>query len=109
MTSRISFIVLFLASLFATRSSDAQNAGGGGGGGQVEVYMQVKPADPSDPKQRGKAPEIEATVVGGSKTTIDKLTLSTMNKGQKVTMKASKLREYTDGTETIAIALVING
>jgi hypothetical protein len=104
MTSRISLIVLFLASLFATGTAAAQ-----GGGGQVEVYLQVKPPDQSDPKQKGKPPQIEATIVGGAKTTIDKLTLSTVHQGQKVTMKAEKLREYAEGTEAIAIALVING
>jgi len=92
------FVALF-SSLYA-KTALAQN---------VEVYLQVKPADPADPKQRGKAPQIEATVVGGSKTTVDKFSISTTNAGQKVTLKADKLRDYTEGTETIAIALVING
>jgi len=103
MRTRAPLIVLFIAfvsSLWAPRIAHADN---------VEVYLQVKPADPADPKQRGKAPTIEATVVGGAKTTVDKFTLSTTNGGQKVTMKADKLREYTEGTEAIAIALVING
>jgi hypothetical protein len=103
MRTRVPLIVLFIAfvsSLWAPRTAHADN---------VEVYLQVKPADPADPKQRGKAPQIEATVVGGAKTTVDKFTLSTTNGGQKVTMKADKLREYAEGTETIAIALVING
>jgi hypothetical protein len=95
----ILFVALF-GSLFAN-SAFAQN---------VEVYLQVKPADPADPKQRGKAPQIEATIVGGAKTTVDKFSLSTNGpNGQKVTMKAEKLREYSEGTETIAIGLVING
>jgi hypothetical protein len=87
----------------------ANSGGGGGGGGQAEVYLTVRAPDPKDPKDKGKAPEIEATIVGGPKTTQDKFTLSTTNATQKVTMKASKLRDYVDGTETIAIALVING
>jgi hypothetical protein len=105
MTTRASILLLVLLSLLVgSRSSRA-----GEGGGTVEVYLQVKPPDPADPKQKGKAPKIEATVVGGAKTTVDKFSLSTTNAGQKVTMKAEKLREYTEGTETIAIALVING
>jgi hypothetical protein len=111
MTRRIPlhFLILsFVVSLFATRTASA-GPEAGGGGGQVEVYLQVKPADPTDPKQKGKAPEIEATIVGGAKTTAEKLSISTTNAGQKVTLKPSKLREYTEGTETIAIALVING
>lgn len=101
MKTRVSLLLLFIFGLFAQRTAYAE--------GQVEVYLQVKPADPTDPKQRGKAPTIEATIIGGAKTTVDKFGLSTTNGGQKVTMKADKLREYADGTETIAIALVING
>jgi hypothetical protein len=73
------------------------------------VEMQVKPRDQSDPKQKGKAPQIEATIIGGPKVPLDKLSISTTKNNQKVTLKAEKLREYTEGTETIAIALVING
>ncbi len=103
--TRISLFVLFLASLVATPRVHAQ----ADKGSQVEVVLQVKPPDPTNPKERNKAPEIEATIIGGQKTTMDKLTLSTTNAGQKVTMRAAKVREYTEGKETIAIALVING
>jgi hypothetical protein len=103
MKTRASILILlfvaFFSSLYA-KTAHAQN---------VEIYLQVKPADPTDKKERGKAPKIEATVIGGAKTTVDKFTLSTTNNGQKVTVKAEKLREYSEGTETIAIALVING
>ena len=95
----ITLFVAFFSSLYA-KTAHAQN---------VEVYLQVRPPDSTDPKQRGKAPRIEATIVGGAKTTVDKFTLSTTNAGNKVTIKADKLREYAEGTETIAIALVING
>ena len=92
-------LVAFFGSFHAKRAY-AQN---------VEVYLQGRPADPADKKERGHAPKIEATIVGGAKTTVDKFTLSTTNNGQKVTVKAEKLRDYSEGTETIAIALVING
>src|SRR5664279_2143758 len=85
------------------------NGNSGGGGGTAEVFLSVRAPDRKDPKQADKAPMIEATVVGGPKTTLDKFTLSTTNQNQKVVMKATKLRDYVDGTETIAIALVING
>lgn len=104
--TRISILVLFLATLFAPR---VHADGGGDKSSQVEVVLQVRPPDPTNPKERNKAPEIEATIIGGQKTTQDKLTLSTTNAGQKVTMRAAKVREYTEGKETIAIALVING
>src|SRR3954470_20387632 len=101
MKTRVSLLLLFIFGLFAGRTAHAD--------GQVEVYLQVKPADPTNPKEKGNAPRIEATVIGGAKTTVDKFSISTTNAGQKVTIKADKLREYTEGTETIAIALVING
>lgn len=98
------FGMCFLAG--ATAFADGNS---GGGGGQAEVFLSVKAPDQKDPKQAGKPPMIEATIVGGPKTTLDKFSISTTNQNQKVTMKASKLRDYVDGTETIAIALVING
>jgi len=104
---RISILLLFFTTLFGARATYAQPKDSGGS--SVEVVLQVKPPDPANPKERNKAPEIEATIIGGQKTTMDKLTLSTTNAGQKVTMRASKVREYTEGKETIAIALVING
>lgn len=102
MKTRVSLLLLFIFGLFAQRTARAD-------GGQVEVYLQIKPADQTNPKERGKAPRVEATIVGGAKATVDKFSLSTTAGGQKVTIKADKLREYTEGTETIAIALVING
>ncbi len=101
MRSRIQLLILFMTVFCATRLAHAQAT--------VEVYMQVKPADPADPKQKGKAPQVEATIIGGPKVPIEKFSLSTTNKNQKVTLKPEKLREYTEGSETIAIALVING
>src|SRR5258706_9487328 len=78
-------------------------------GNSVEVYLQVKARDPKDPKQEGKPPSLEATIIGGPKVPLEKFSISTTNQTQKVTIKADRLREYTEGTETIAIALVING
>src|SRR5687767_13824147 len=106
MRSRINNTILFfLATVFAvfgaTRTAHAQ--------GSVEVYMSVKPADATDAKQKGKAPSVSATIIGGPKVPLEKLTISTTHKNQKVTMKAEKLREYTQGTETLALVLVING
>lgn len=101
MKTRVSLLLLFIFGLFAPEAARAE--------GQVEVYLQVRPADQTNPKERGKAPRIEATVVGGAKTTVDKYSISTTVGGQKVAIKADKFRDYAEGTETIAIALVING
>jgi uncharacterized protein YegL len=75
------------------------------GGNTAEIYMTVKAPDQTDLKQ----PRIDVTVVGGPTLTVDKFSISTTNKATKVTMKADKLSPYSAGTETIAIALVING
>jgi hypothetical protein len=103
MSIRAYLLVLFTV-VFGVVSGAVRVAHGSG-----EVHFQVRPADPSDPKQKGKAPFIEATVVGAPKVPIDKFSLSTVHKNQKVSLKPDKFRDYTDGTETIAIALVING
>jgi FHA domain len=107
-TKALYVIAVMLAALVGPTFAD-NSPGGGGGGNGAEIYMTVRVPDPKDPKQMGKAPGIDVTVVGGQTTTADKLSLSTTNKGIKVTMKAEKVRPYSEGNETIAIALVING
>jgi hypothetical protein len=105
MKTRSSFLwaiaIAMLAGLYVAKPARADNS--------VEVFLTVQAPDQKDPKQAGKAPTIEATIVGGQKTTLDKFSLSTTNQNQKVLIKADHLHEYTEGKETIAIALVING
>lgn len=93
---------LALGALIAMRQAHAES-------NVVEVYAQVRVPDSRDPKQARKAPSLDVTVIGGAKVPLEKFSLSTINQGQKVSLKPEKLREYTEGTETIAIALVING
>jgi hypothetical protein len=100
-TRALSIIVMALG-LIWTRSARAD-------GNSVEVYLQVKAPDTKDPKQADKPPSLLATIIGGPKVPLEKFSISTTNNQQKVMLKAEKLREYTEGTETIAIALVING
>lgn len=102
MTTRILTILAVLAALVVGRTARADDA-------QTELYAHVKIPDQKDPKQKGHAPEIELTVVGGAKVPLEKYSLSTTNNGQKVTIKPSRLRDYVQGNETIAIALVICG
>jgi hypothetical protein len=94
-------LLIVMALLFASRIVHAE--------GSVTVQFQVKVPDQTDPKQKGKAPRLEATIIGGPNVLVDKLSLSTTNKNQKVTMKADRLKSYTEGNETLAVALVING
>ena len=104
MKTKLFLAILILAGVFFARPRRAR-----ADGGSVDVFLTVQPPDEKDPKQAGKAPTIEATVVGGQKTTLDKFSLSTTNQNQKVVVKASHIRDYVEGKETIAIALVICG
>lgn len=101
MKTAYALIITLLVGLYTAKPVRADS--------NVEVFLSVVPPDPKDPKTKDKAPAIEATIVGGQKTTVDKFSLSTTNQNQKVVMMASKLRDYSEGHETIAIALVING
>ncbi len=70
----------------------------------VEIHMAVKAS--ADPKA---APEIEATIIGARRTALEQWWLSTTIGHRKVTVPASRVRSYAEGTETIAIALVVQG
>jgi len=97
-------------SLFATRARADGPPQGAGDNSEIGTYLVVNVPDEKDPKEKGKAPSIEATIVNGPKVPLEKFTISAVGPDkQRVTIKASKLREYTEGKETIAIALVING
>ena len=76
---------------------------------ELKVHLQVKPQDPADAKHKGDAPNIEATVIDGPNVPLDKFTLFEANAKNPVNLKAIAKREYTEGTDTIAIALVLNG
>ncbi|HPH69790.1 MAG TPA: hypothetical protein PLF40_28760, partial [Kofleriaceae bacterium] len=78
---------------------------------QKQVQFQVKPPDPKDPKRKGMAPEIEATIIGaGAGTPADKFSLTQTDAKTPIPpIKASGVRPYTQGSETIAIAVLIEG
>ena len=75
---------------------------------EIKLFLQVKPQDPAG-KTKNDAPNIEATVVDGPNVPLDKFSLAEPSARVPVSMKALSKREYTEGTDTIAIALVING
>ncbi len=77
-------------------------------GGQIEVFLTVKTPDPNS-KAKDDAPTIEATIVGGPTVPVEKFVITDPSAKPPVTLKASALRPYTAGTETIAVAFVING
>lgn len=76
--------------------------------GQVEVFLTVKTPEPTA-KDQNNAPQIEATIVGGPTVPVEKFTL--VEPGAKIpyVVKATNLRPFTAGTETIAVAFVFNG
>lgn len=78
-------------------------------GSTIEVLMQVKPPDPTNPKTKGAAPQIEATVIGAPNLPGEKFTLREENAKQPVEIKPTSKREYNQGTETLALAIVMNG
>lgn len=75
---------------------------------ELKVHLAVKPQDPAS-KTKNDAPMIEATIIDGPNVPLDKFTLFEPGAKNPVAMKAISKREYTEGTDTIAIALVING
>jgi hypothetical protein len=74
----------------------------------IEVRLEVKPPDPGNPKTKGDAPQVEATVIGAPNFPAEKFTLREDIK-QAVELKAVSKRDYAQGTEKLAVALVMNG
>ena len=81
---------------------------GGGGGGNVEVELTAKGQDPNG-KYKEDAPYIEATIIGGQNVGLDQFTIKEANAKLPISIKASNKRDFLQGNETVAIALVING
>ena len=75
----------------------------------VEVLLQVKPPDRNNPKTKDDAPQIEATVIGAPNLPSDKFTLREDGAKQPIELKPLSKREYNQGTEKLAIAIVMNG
>src|SRR4051812_13773445 len=94
-------IAATIASLLGVRAARAD-------GGQIEVQLSVKTQDPAS-KTKDDAPMIEATVIGGPGLPMEKFSLTDTTAKPPVTVKASALRPYTAGTETVAFAFVFNG
>jgi hypothetical protein len=75
---------------------------------ELKVHLSVRQQDPAS-KTKNDAPMIEATIIDGPNVPLDKFSLFEANARVPVSLKAISKREYTEGTDTIAIALVING
>jgi hypothetical protein len=78
-------------------------------GSNIEVLMQVKPPDKNNPKTKDDAPQIEATVIGAPNLPSDKFVLRDESAKQPIELKPTSKRDYNQGTETLAVAIVMNG
>ncbi len=78
-------------------------------GNDVEVLFTVKPPDKANEKTKDDAPQIEATIIGAPNLPQDKFILTDASAKLPVALKAISKREYNKGTETLALAIVMNG
>lgn len=75
----------------------------------VEVLMQVKAPDKNNPKTKGDAPQIEATIIGAPNLPSEKFSLHDDTSKQPIEIKPTSKRDYNQGSETLAVAIVMNG
>lgn len=101
------WLLLVLSLLSATSLGTARRAYAQGS--NIEVLMQVKPPDKNNPKTKDDPPQIEATVIGAPNLPNEKFTLREEGAKQPVELKPLSKREYNQGTEKLAIAIVMNG
>ena len=78
-------------------------------GSTIEVLLQVKPPDKNNPKTKDDAPQIEATVIGAPNLPSEKFTIREEGAKQPIELKPLSKRDYNQGTEKLAIAIVLNG
>ena len=79
------------------------------GTSNAEVLLTIKAPNPKDPKTKGNAPQIEATVIGAPNLTADKFTLLDKSAKSPVQMKALTRRPFNQGSDTLAVAIVMQG
>ncbi len=74
---------------------------------QTEVILQVKVSD--DPKKKGAAPDIEATVIEGpGGLPAEKFSLIQAD-AKGVALRATSLRKYSESSDTIAVVVLVEG
>src|SRR5690349_24281 len=73
----------------------------------VEVEYTIKAPDPGNPKTKGDAPQIEATVIGAPTLPLDKLVLVDRSARPPVQIKAASRRAFNKGPDTLAVAIVM--
>ncbi len=99
----MSIAALWCVGLASARPARAEGAA------DIEVIYNIKPADPANPKTKGDAPQIETTVIGAPNLTADKFLLIDKSVKPPVEMKAVSKRGFLQGSETLAVAIVMLG
>jgi hypothetical protein len=74
--------------------------------GSVEVLFTVKPPTPG---KKDAVPTVEATVIGAPNMSADKFKIVDKSAKVPVELAAIQKRDYNQGTETLAVAIVMNG
>ena len=75
-------------------------------GGGIEVLFSTKPAAKD---KKDSVPTIEATIIGAPNMTADKFKVVDHSAKVAVELAAIQKRDYNQGTETLAVAIVMNG
>jgi len=101
--------VLGLAALCVGRSAPALADGADLDSSKIEVLMQVHPPDKNNDKTKDDAPQLEVTVIGAPNFAAEKFTLHEDGAKIPVEMKAASKRDFAQGSETLAVAIVLYG
>jgi len=107
MTRTKSWLAAAMVLLYGVILADA--APEASSGNNIEVLYQVELPDKSNPKTEDDPPIIKATVIGAPNTSVDKFVLLDKSAKPPIEMKATKMVDFKKGTETLAIAIVLNG
>lgn len=100
MTTRLLTLLVCLFGLAGTAAAQSK---------EVEVLYSIKPPDPTNPKTKDDAPQIEATVIGAPNLEESKFVLKDNSAKVAVELKAISKRVYNQGNEPLALAIVMNG
>ncbi len=76
---------------------------------EVEVFYTLSPPDPGNEKTKHDAPQVLATVIGAPNLPLEKFTLIDKSSKVPVELKAIDKKEFNQGKETLALAIVMNG
>ena len=78
----------------------------GAAGAEVRLEARTIPADPADPKAKGKAPTLEIAVVGGSPLEAKAYQIKQTDKAMSG-LTATKVIPYLEGPDPVALVVVV--